>query len=712
MEDDIFSTTNVSLLDEMESPRQTEIVPSSYTKNSMLDSNSHKSNKNDINHINNSGSSNSSEQWNVVEAPLESLAEVVHKEKTTKSASFSVPLKHQENTVDILKKDNFDLRLKIYFLEIRLHDLSPTNLENALKEMILELNAALEIVNKPCPKQHGMTQAEKDELKAAVSEVEKYHEENDKLSKMVADISAENVRLRAALRSAKSEHEETDIYRKYRQAQITIQEQQQQIQALKAKPKSNSPRLYKDDYSLLNKIKELENELKGQRLENNAVMNELEQKKKQIKDLQNEINEYNKNLHDTKQRLKDKMEECQSLCKESGTSVRSISDETVEQLKKENRLLVSELQSREQEIAALEDEVIKLLSYCEGNGANDPIDNQEQDERVMSLEAMVQERDEKISMLNDDLKNIDKTHYEDIEALEEHISKLQQKIEENNKNKKDLMIELKESLEKADQVQKECEDKLNKQFNELAVAIREREVRIATLEGEHEAIIDTMQREKELLQEEIEELSQKLELVLQEMEEKEYCIQELKAMTDQKNSNDSEMLDLKEQLQKLSQNDEHWKEKVFALEYRLKDQLAAYRSLKHKWTTTSEKNEKLNKLLVQSRKDAESNLKPNKAEQILQRLSYELRQELEDKSRECDQAKIRLTEFQILYNEQVEMNRDLAKQLQRRENMLSHSLSTFDTLKEHKEFMENILYEQATGTHSFRERSELSVMKY
>lgn len=126
-------------------------------------------------------------------------------------------------------------------------------------------------------------------------------------------------------------------------------------------------------------------------------------------------------------------------------------------------------------------------------------------------------------------------------------------------------------------------------------------------------------------------------------------------------------------------------------------------------------------------------MKPSKTEQILQRLSYELRQELEDKSRECDQAKIRLAEFQILYNEQVEMSHDLAKQLQKRENMLSHSLSTFDvscfslflyryskqlfdfymqTLKEHKEFMENILYEQATGTHSFRERSESSIMKY
>jgi hypothetical protein len=37
--------------------------------------------------------------------------------------------------LDILKKYNFDLRLKIYFLETRLHDLSPTNLENALKEV-------------------------------------------------------------------------------------------------------------------------------------------------------------------------------------------------------------------------------------------------------------------------------------------------------------------------------------------------------------------------------------------------------------------------------------------------------------------------------------------------------------------------------------------------------------------------------------------------
>lgn len=33
------------------------------------------------------------------------------------------------------------------------------------------------------------------------------------------------------------------------------------------------------------------------------------------------------------------------------------------------------------------------------------------------------------------------------------------------------------------------------------------------------------------------------------------------------------------------------------------------------------------------------------------------------------------------------------------------------TLKEHKEFMENILYEQATGSHSFRERSESVILK-
>lgn len=71
-------------------------------------------------------------------------------------------------------------------------------------------------------------------------------------------------------------------------------------------------------------------------------------------------------------------------------------------------------------------------------------------------------------------------------------------------------------------------------------------------------------------------------------------------------------------------------------------------------------------------------MRHNKTEQMLQRLNYELRKDLEDKSRDYEQVKMKLDELQNIYNEQIEMNKDLTKQLQRRENMLTHSLSTFD----------------------------------
>lgn len=93
MEDDIFSTTNVSLIEEFDSARQITSSPVSFSKNNKNNSSStsSKSSKNN-------NSSNSSEQWNVVETPFEDSVELANKEKPTKS-NFSVPLKHQENVI-------------------------------------------------------------------------------------------------------------------------------------------------------------------------------------------------------------------------------------------------------------------------------------------------------------------------------------------------------------------------------------------------------------------------------------------------------------------------------------------------------------------------------------------------------------------------------------------------------------------------------------
>ncbi|RCI06285.1 hypothetical protein CU098_012440 [Rhizopus stolonifer] len=541
------------------------------------------------------------------------------------------------------------------------------------KKIILELNAALEIVNKPCPKQHGMTQEEKDELEAAVSEAEKYHEKNDKLSKMVADISAENVRLRDALRSAKSEHEETDLSRKYRQAQITIQEQQQQIQALQSK--SGKPKT-QDSY-LLSRVKGLEEArapIETLLLENDAMINDIEQKKKAMKDLQQELNENSIKLFDAKQHLKSKTAECEKLAKKIASHGKPV-DESTDHLIQENKLLFADLQSREKEIAALEDEIIKLLSFYEGDNPVKPIDN----EKLTMLESMIQERDGRISELTDEITTLNKSHYQDIKDLEKHLSKIQIEIQEKNEANTHLMTELKNSLEKQNQIQKEYEEKLEKQFNDLAVAIRERDVKIATLEGEREAQEDTVEREKEFLKEEIDDLNNRIDLALQELEEKDRHTLELKDIIAERKGDNSEISRLKEELQKLARIDEEWKERTSSLNNELDDKLDAYRTLKQEWEKTKEKNEILNKML----KAAEDNMKSNKVEQRFQKLNIELRKNLEEKSKDFDRVKAQLHDIQTLYNEQVELNDELEKRLRKRENMLSHSLSTFDVRQLH-----------------------------
>lgn len=115
------------------------------------------------------------------------------------------------------------------------------------KDIILELNQGIDILqNKKCPVPHGMTPAEKEELDKIKNEANASQEENDKLSMMMADLTAENVRLRTAIRTTKNSppptpptpvasldtDEMTELKKNYRQAKIKIDEQQRAIQIL------------------------------------------------------------------------------------------------------------------------------------------------------------------------------------------------------------------------------------------------------------------------------------------------------------------------------------------------------------------------------------------------------------------------------------------------------------------------------------------------
>lgn len=638
--------------------------------------------------------------------------------------------------MDGLKKENFDLRLSLYFYEQRLNDMSSDSIDQALKEnvnlkvtiqkltqelkkyknIILELNQGLDILkNQPCTKQHGMTEQEKEEFERVKSDADQCHDENDNLSRLLAEVTSENVRLRSTIRSrntssttdfsssnnsasgSSSNNNNNEDYqelsRKYRQAKLKIEEQQRIIQQSSRYSNNNhhhhhSNNNQTDDHLIKSMLSErdaviakntklnrqLENELQLEKERNSSMAMEVQEKKKQIHSLKLELDQYNRNLHETKQQLRNKAIECDQLLEENedlrvnnenmGTLI-----DNYRRLEDENDELANEIQDREQEIEALEAEVVKLLSHLEKKENERGRDTQESDERILQLE-------EEIDMLKNELKSVNESHDNDIEAFEDHVSKTQDEIKKKDQEIKSVLLELEES-------KRECEELLEKQYNELIVTIRDREVRMATLEGNFEQKTDTMQREKELLHEEMEDLQERV----RELEEQ---LQNNHTTTtppdnEYQHALEAKLKDTKREQRKATDQ--------------LVKQTEQVRLLKQKLISSTKKNALLNSLLDQSKKSEQHSDRTADKHTLLSKLNQELRQELEDRDRHLHVEKKRC-------QEQDEIIQQLKKQLERRETMLTNSLLARDTLKEQGEFMENILYEQATGGHSFRDRAD------
>ncbi|GAN05385.1 hypothetical protein MAM1_0090d04855 [Mucor ambiguus] len=677
--DDEMSTTNVSLIDDVHTPRPLMASPLSISSKKPL-----------------------------VER------EQVTESTTLKSKDYlrngSLALKHQENanhgwlndmssdSIDQALKENVSLKVTIQKLTQEL---------KKYKNIILELNQGLDILkNQPCTKQHGMTEQEREEFERVKFDADQCHDENDNLSRLLAEVTSENVRLRSTIRSrntssttdfsssnnsASSSNEDyQELSRKYRQAKLKIEEQQRIIQQ-SSRYNSNSHNNQTDDHLIKSMLSErdaviakntklnrqLENELQLEKERNDTMALEVQEKKKQIHNLKLELDQYNRNLHETKQQLRNKAIECDQLLEENedlrvnnenmGTLI-----DNYRRLEDENDELANEIQDREQEIEALEAEVVKLLSHLEKKENERGRDTQESDERILQLE-------EEIDMLKNELKSVNESHDNDIEAFEDHVSKTQDEIKKKDQEIKSVLLELEEA-------KRECEELLEKQYNELIVTIRDREVRMATLEGNFEQKTDTMQREKELLHEEMEELQER--------------VRELEAQLQQ---NHTTPPDDEHQQALVAKLKDTKREQRRATEQLVK-QTEQVRLLKQKLISSTQKNALLNSLLDQNKKSEHSDRAADKYT-LLSKLNQELRQELEDRDRHLDVEKKRC-------QEQDEIIQQLKKQLERRETMLTNSLLARDTLKEQGEFMENILYEQATGGHSFRDRADSAMSSF
>ncbi|KAI9481510.1 MAG: microtubule associated-domain-containing protein [Benjaminiella poitrasii] len=701
--DDVMSMTNVSLMDEEHSARilNTSPLPSSNSKGQKSDQ---------------------------LEAAIKSK---------DYAKLGSMALKHQESTLDGLKKENFDLRLSLYFYEQRLNDMSPDNIDKAIKEninlkvtiqrltaelkkyktMILDLNQAVEILQKKqCKKPHGMTPEEKEEFDKIKAEAEEYREENDKLSKIVAELSAENHKLRSTMRSRNAStsttttsttstpamynternnecqnEEHSDLYRKLRQAKLKEEEQQRIIKQLST---SSNRHHHNEDRETLIVNKQLENE--------------LQKRESQIHHLADELDEYSKTLHDTEQQLQEKTIQCEELLQENDEL--RLNDENtselyerISELEDSNIRLTNELQNREHETATLEAEVEKLLSYLEEKGGENGVNVEDLKSQIVDLKEVINEKEDEIDALKDQIESITSEYESNVQVFEEELAK---KDQEN----KELMTELEEWMDNSKNAEKELEEALEKQYNELSVTIRDREVRMATLEGDIEAQTDTMQREKKLLKEEMEELRDKLHTIYNQLKEKELHIADLTVLLNDKKESDK--LQEAIQTEKLAEDNQLWQEKVKSLEAKLKEyynklnnQSHEYQELQHKLTRAIQRNDILTAFVEDMRRDIhdKNNNTPEDSDELasMSNLNDELKKELETEKKKNK-------DFETLYQEQVKENETLKKQLERRETMLTNSLLVRDTLKEQGQLMENILFEQATGGRTFLNTSNSS----
>ncbi|KAI9304942.1 microtubule associated-domain-containing protein [Cunninghamella echinulata] len=545
-------------------------------------------------------------------------------------------------TIDILRKENFGLKMKIYYLEKRLDELSPDQNDNAIREnidlkvniqtlsqelkkykkMILELNNAISILQQ---EPRGMSEEEQLEYQNALASADAYKTENDQLKNLISDQRMENARLRVQIQqqgddvwtntnhkninnsvssngtsgnssvNSSGKYKEMEAFKnKYVQAKQTIQEQNEIILRLRSLIKNPTE---------LNQYKNIQNELE---LRNADLTTQLRQRIKELEEKERGIEELSQLLHDSKQDLNEKCLNYEVL-EEKYNQLKS----NYEELHENTNQLQSELDQREQEIMLLEEQIIKVVNHAE------------------SLE---KKKDSYQTDMN--------LHHETMEEMKQQYEH-------------DLQL-------------------LEVKFQQVEQSIRERDVRIASLEGNFEAQQGQMEREKQIYQEEIKDLEEQIKQLQQ--------------------PNEDVKLEVKQLQKRLQEADHRLKRDRKVANQALHDYMNSQKSLSQKLEAISKRNELLTSLLNQYQHKPNVNSKTR----LLAQLNQELHHELEERDRLLEKEIIRAQQLDELYTQSLEELKKKEQQLIRRDNMMTKTLERIESDKERKEVLENILRRQVT----------------
>ncbi|ORX45116.1 hypothetical protein DM01DRAFT_1176181 [Hesseltinella vesiculosa] len=619
--------------------------------------------------------------------------------------STTLTLNEQEKTIDVLRKDNFGLKMKIYYLEKRLDELSPDQNDNAIREnidlkvniqtlgqelkkykkMILDLNGAMAILQQ----RQGMSVDEKREYEEALATADAFRSENEQLQKMIAEQRMENARVRlvashrlsnksvpssplqqqsvlpSPTSSSSQFHQQspyqhpnqtqqpsdTDYYKTcWLQSKQTVQEQQHTIHRLRTVIQQHTE-------AKLNENQHID-----------QALSQLQQKSKEVRDLLGE-REQAARLLDEKEMAREQIE---SKCRRLDVKSRGLEDRLYQQ-QDVNKELRETLSQREQDLIALESEVEKLVAHSERLEAQADKARTEQKKAQADFDTILNDKNSTIRSYIQQLEQAQKQQEVELTNLEAKFSTMMTKA---MKTKDHDTHSLQQIHEQTKQRYDSDLQLLDSKLQQMEQELREREIQIAQLEGHLEAQQDAMQHEKALYQEDVKDLEDQLNRFI--------------CSTSSDGTASTSTMDCR-QLREV--NERLLKERDSANEA-LQSQRNNQHLLEQHLQTIRKRNGILTSLLESSESNDIGRLE--KTTRLLNKLNQELYQELEDRDNLLSEEKKLSEKLDKEYSKSLQDLRRMEQLLVRRDSMITRTLERIENHKERKEVLENVLRRQAT----------------
>ncbi|KAG0304460.1 hypothetical protein BGZ98_005495 [Dissophora globulifera] len=397
----------------------------------------------------------------------------------------AMTLKEQEKVIDELNKQNFSLKLKVYFLEERLAKLSPEYADQAAhenielkvklqtllselkqyKKLLAEAHAAIEALQaqKNCDLQHGMSEEQEEEFRTAIMEARNLKEALKQLTQQIEaleeeskakDLEIEQLRSRLGELDAQADTIEDlkDLSSKYEDQIRDLQDQLVDYQKNESRMLDKSriddgweARCRELEHELsasLEMRSELEQELSLTRSEKSAYEEEMNRQLEQHRD---ELSKARINVAELSEQLGDEQEHMRQLQDTHTNDMNALSDRWtldrqhlrsqisdmsmgIEELRKLNEQLELQAQDfmvwRNEEAARHDQEMSDLVAEFEDKN----IELAQLQLEVQNARDMLQARDDRIAELEDRLEQMEIERQRTDAVHDEVITRMKMKM--------------------------------------------------------------------------------------------------------------------------------------------------------------------------------------------------------------------------------------------------------------------------------------------